>query len=53
VRLKSSEIITVTVKAFRAEIHGDHLLLFDSLGSLAALFLIELVESWHEVQSRG
>jgi hypothetical protein len=43
----------VSVKAIRAEIEGDHLLLFDLLGSLAALFLIKRVESWNEVQSRG
>jgi hypothetical protein len=53
VRLKRPQIMTVSVKAVRAEIEGDHLLLFDSLGSLAALFLIKLVESWHEVQNRG
>jgi hypothetical protein len=38
VRLKRSEIVTVSVKAFSAEIQGDHLILFDSLGGLAALF---------------
>jgi hypothetical protein len=53
VRLKRPETMTVSVKAVRAEIRGDHLLLFDSVGSLAALFLIELVESWNGVQSRG
>ena len=52
VRLKRPEIMTVSGKAVRAEIQGDHLLLFDSLGSLAALFLIECREL-HEVQSRG
>jgi hypothetical protein len=38
------------VTASRFEIHHGHLLFVDSEGSLAALFLMELVESWDVVQ---
>jgi hypothetical protein len=34
--------------AVRAEIHGEHLAFVDAKGRLAALFLMEIVESWHE-----
>ena len=34
--------------ADRAEIQGDHLVFFNSKGELAALFLMEVVESWTE-----
>jgi len=36
------------VIADRAEIQGDHLVFFNSKGELAALFLMEVVESWTE-----
>ena len=35
-----------------AEIHADHLVLLDSAGKLAALFLMEIVESWTELPGR-
>jgi hypothetical protein len=34
------------VIAVTAEIHGDHLVFLNSEGKLAALFLMEMVESW-------
>jgi hypothetical protein len=40
---------TVTVVAARAEIQGEHLVLLNSDGELAALYLLDLVESWSEV----
>jgi hypothetical protein len=46
VRLKPREIGLQTVIAARAEIHGEHIALLDSQGKLAALFLMEIVESW-------
>jgi hypothetical protein len=51
VRFKVPEIMMETVRAVRAEIQDDHLVFIDSQGRLAALFLMELVESWSEVQS--
>jgi hypothetical protein len=34
------------VIAVTAEIHGDHLVFLNSEGKLAAVFLMEMVESW-------
>ena len=41
------------VTAASAEIHGEHLVLLDSTGKLAALFLLEIVESWSELPNGG
>ncbi len=38
-----------TVTAATAEIHGEHLVLLDSQGQLAALFVLDMVESWNEL----
>ncbi len=38
------------VLAARAEIIGEHLVLLNSEGKLAAIFLLEIVESWAEVK---
>jgi hypothetical protein len=38
------------VIAASAEIHGEHLIFLRSNGSLAALFLLEIVESWSEFE---
>jgi hypothetical protein len=46
VRFKPREIGLQTVIAARAEIHGEHIVLLDTKGKLAALFLMEIVESW-------
>jgi hypothetical protein len=37
-----------TVVAATVEIHDEHLIFCDSEGRLAALFLLETVESWSE-----
>jgi hypothetical protein len=37
------------VLAARAEIRGEHLVLLNADGKLAAMFLLEIVESWSEV----
>jgi hypothetical protein len=34
------------------EIHGDHLAFLDAKRKLAALFLLEIVESWNEMQGK-
>jgi hypothetical protein len=39
--------------AARVEIHGDHLLFLRSDGTLAALFVLEIVEGWPEVDFSG
>jgi hypothetical protein len=48
VRFKPPEMSRQPVIADRAEIQGDHLVFFNSKGDLAALFLMEVVESWSE-----
>jgi hypothetical protein len=48
IRLKQSNLTTDLVYASSAEIHGEHLVFLHADGSLAALFLLELVESWSE-----
>ena len=46
VKLKPRELGLKAVIAARVEIHGEHVALLNSRGKLAALFLIEIVESW-------
>jgi hypothetical protein len=48
VRFKPRELAPQSFLAERAEFHGDHLVLLTSTGELAAMFLMETVESWHE-----
>jgi hypothetical protein len=50
VRFKRSELSTLSVTATSAEIQGDHVVLLNSKGKLAALFLMDLVESLSEFQ---
>jgi hypothetical protein len=50
VRLKPPSLALQHVSASRFEIQGEHLAFVDSRGKLAALFLMELVESWNELQ---
>ncbi len=49
VRLKPPQIGVQVVTASSAEIHEDHIALLNSKGELAALLLLEIVESWREV----
>ena len=48
VRLKPRELGLHVVVAASAEIHGEHFVLLNSDGELAALFLLEIVENWTE-----
>lgn len=49
VRFRHPEVSAQLVAAASAEIQGEHLVLLDSQGKLAALFLMEIVESWTEL----
>jgi hypothetical protein len=49
VTFKESDISPHIVIAASAEIHGDHLIYLRLDGSLAALFMLEIVESWSEL----
>jgi hypothetical protein len=42
-----------TVIASTVEIHDEHLIFCDSEGRLAALFLLDIVESWSELPNAG
>lgn len=53
IRFKLSDLDFHTVIAAKAEIHGDHLVFLRADGSLAALFLMDLVQSWSEVDPKG
>ncbi len=46
-RLKPPSLGIQHVLASRVEIHGEHLVLLDSEGRLAALVLMQVVESWN------
>jgi hypothetical protein len=50
IRFKPSNLATKLVVASSAEIHGEHLVFLHSDGSLAALVVLETVESWSEIE---
>jgi hypothetical protein len=50
IRFKGSEQIFHAVIAARAEIHGEHLIFLRSDSKLAALLLLEIVETWSEFE---
>jgi hypothetical protein len=50
IRLKCSDLGPHLVIAASAEIHGDHLVFLRLDGRLAALFVVEIVESWAEFE---
>ena len=37
------------VRASKVEMHGEHLVFLTAKGKLAALFLLDVVESWNEI----
>jgi hypothetical protein len=49
VRMKAPNHATQHVTASRFQIHGEHLVFVDSEGKPAALFLLEIVETWNEI----
>jgi hypothetical protein len=49
IRFKPSDLSPHVVIAANAEIHGEHLVFLRSDGSLAGLFVLEVVKSWSEV----
>jgi hypothetical protein len=53
VRLKQADLHSHLVIAANAEIHGEHLVFLRSDGSLAALFVLEVIQSWSEVDPSG
>ena len=53
VRFKNRAISTQPLVAYRAEIQGDHIVMFDGDGRLVALFWLAIVESWSEIPHLG
>jgi hypothetical protein len=51
VQYKAPEPSSRIVVAARLEVHGEQLVFLNSEGKLAALFLMEIFESWHEIAS--
>jgi hypothetical protein len=52
IRFKLTDLDYHLVIAANAEMHGEHLVFVRADGRLAALFLMEIVESWSECASR-
>ena len=48
VHFKNPNLGTEPVFAARAEVRGEHLLLLQSNGQLAAAFMLENIKSWSE-----
>jgi hypothetical protein len=46
VSCKAQEISTQFVVAASCDVYGEHLVFLNSKGELAAMFLLEIVESW-------
>jgi hypothetical protein len=53
VRLKRADLPPELVMAETIEVHGEHLAFLRADRSLAALFVLEIVESWYEVKALG
>jgi hypothetical protein len=49
IRFKKTDLHSRLVIAANAEIHGEHLVFIRSDGRLAGLFLLDIAESWSEV----
>jgi hypothetical protein len=51
VRLKESDLSPIVVEAERVEVHGEHLVFLRASGELSAMFLLEIVKDWSEIDS--
>jgi len=49
VRFKESDLSPVVVEAERVEVHGEHLVFLRASGELSAMFLLEIVKDWSEI----
>jgi hypothetical protein len=50
IRFTARDLAPVAFTAERAEFHGSYLVLRTTDGELAAMFLLDVVESWAEVK---
>lgn len=53
IRFKSTQSDIQRVIAERAEVHGEHLVFINSEGEMAAMFLLEIVESWSDSEQKA
>ena len=54
VKFKPSALgLVQTVVASTVEIHDEHLIFCNAKGDLAALFLLEIVQSWNEISDES
>jgi hypothetical protein len=51
-KLKPPELSFQSIIAATAEIYGDHLALVNAEGKLAALFLLDVVQGWVEIEEQ-
>jgi hypothetical protein len=51
VRFKESDLAPQLVKAAAVEKYGEHLVFLLSTGELSALFLVEAVKDWEEIDT--
>jgi hypothetical protein len=49
VKFRPPDLPIRSIVASTVEMHGDHLALLNARGELAALFLLDVVESWSEI----
>jgi hypothetical protein len=49
IEFRTPDLGALCVSAARAEVRGDHLLLLNSDGQLAEVFMLENIKSWSEV----
>lgn len=52
IEFRTPELAVESVIASRAEVRGEHLLLLNSHGQLAAAFMLENVKRWYEVSPK-
>jgi hypothetical protein len=50
IRFKETDLAPVLVIAASVEFHGENIVFLKSDGTLAALFVLEIVESWSEIK---
>ena len=51
VRFKEPDLSPVLVEAEKVEVHGEHLVFLRTSGELSAMFLLEIIQDWSEVDS--
>ena len=49
VRFKEPDLPSKFVEAQRVEVHGEHLVFLRASGELAAMFLLDIVRDWSEI----